>query len=82
LYLVLRMLEHHSVARGRYRPGLLTGAFLLGYALVRFSLEFARQPDAQLGLVLGPFSMGQVLSALMAVTGVVVLAIAARRTTR
>jgi phosphatidylglycerol:prolipoprotein diacylglycerol transferase len=82
LYLALRTLERRSVAHSWYRPGLLTGAFLLGYALIRFALEFTRQPDAQLGLVLGPFSMGQVLSALMAVTGLAVLAIVARRTMR
>jgi phosphatidylglycerol:prolipoprotein diacylglycerol transferase len=48
---------------------LLAAAFLIGYGLVRFLLEFARQPDAQLGLVLGPFSMGQLLSATMIAVG-------------
>jgi phosphatidylglycerol:prolipoprotein diacylglycerol transferase len=32
------------------------------YAVARFAVEFTRQPDAQLGLVIGPFSMGQLLS--------------------
>jgi phosphatidylglycerol---prolipoprotein diacylglyceryl transferase len=73
LFLVLRTLERWSVARGRYRPGLLAGAFLSGYGVLRILLEFTRQPDAQLGLVLGPFSMGQVLSAVMVAAGAVVL---------
>jgi len=35
----------------------------IGYhATSKDGLEFTRQPDAQLGLVLGPLSMGQVLS--------------------
>jgi phosphatidylglycerol:prolipoprotein diacylglycerol transferase len=80
LYLVLRALEQRSVRDGWYRPGLLTGAFLLGYAVIRFALEFTRQPDAQLGLVLGPFSMGQLLSAMMAVAGVVILRVVRART--
>jgi phosphatidylglycerol:prolipoprotein diacylglycerol transferase len=69
LFLLLRALERWSVARGWYRPGLLAAAFLIGYGVVRFLLEFTRQPDTQLGLVLGPFSMGQLLSATMIAVG-------------
>jgi phosphatidylglycerol:prolipoprotein diacylglycerol transferase len=69
LFLLLRTLERWAVARGRYRPGLLAAAFLIGYGVLRFLLEFTRQPDTQLGLVLGPFSMGQLLSATMIAVG-------------
>jgi phosphatidylglycerol:prolipoprotein diacylglycerol transferase len=69
LYLLLRALERRAIARGWYRPGLLAAAFLIGYGVVRFLLEFTRQPDTQLGLVLGPFSMGQLLSATMIAVG-------------
>jgi phosphatidylglycerol:prolipoprotein diacylglycerol transferase len=62
-------------ARGFERPGLITGLFLLGYAIIRFSLEFTRAPDAQLGLVLGPLSMGQLLSMIMLAVGAIVLAL-------
>ena len=51
----------------RARPGGIAAAFLLCYAAARFAVEFTRQPDAQLGFVLGPLSMGQVLSAAVAV---------------
>lgn len=74
LFLVLWTLERRSVARGWYRPGMLAAAFLLGYGALRFLLEFTRQPDAQLGLVLGPFSMGQLLCVAMVVAGLVLLA--------
>ena len=74
LFLVLGMLDRWARTHGRYRPGLLAGAFLAGYGAVRILLEFTRQPDVQLGLVLGPFSMGQVLSAGMVVAGVGVIA--------
>jgi phosphatidylglycerol:prolipoprotein diacylglycerol transferase len=56
----------------------LAGTFLVGYALIRFLLEFTRQPDSQLGLVMGPFSMGQLLSLIMGLLGFVVLYIARR----
>jgi phosphatidylglycerol:prolipoprotein diacylglycerol transferase len=73
LVLVLRQLERWSVRRACYRPGLLTGAFLVGYGLIRFALEFTREPDRQLGLVVGRFSMGQLLSALMIAVGLIVI---------
>ncbi|HEY2065799.1 MAG TPA: prolipoprotein diacylglyceryl transferase family protein, partial [Gemmatimonadaceae bacterium] len=62
-------------AGGWYRPGLLAATFLTGYGVVRFLLEFTRQPDTQLGLVLGPFSMGQLLSASMILLGLILLVV-------
>ena len=44
------------------RPGELGGWFCAGYGAARFIVEFFRQPDAHLGYILGPFSMGQLLS--------------------
>jgi phosphatidylglycerol:prolipoprotein diacylglycerol transferase len=79
LFLVIRTLERRAVARGWYRPGLLAAAFLIGYSVVRVLLEFTRQPDTQLGLVLGPFSMGQLLSATMIVVGLGLLVRLLRR---
>jgi phosphatidylglycerol:prolipoprotein diacylglycerol transferase len=34
--------------RARWRPGLLTGIFALGYGVARFIVEYFREPDAQL----------------------------------
>ena len=44
------------------RPGFLSGVFLLGYGLARFFVELLREPDAQLGFLLGSLTMGQMLS--------------------
>jgi phosphatidylglycerol:prolipoprotein diacylglycerol transferase len=71
LSLLIWLLDRWSRARGWYRPGILTAAFLVGYAIIRFLLEFTRQPDAQLGLIAGPFSMGQMLSAIMLIAGLI-----------
>ena len=63
--------------RGARLPsGTYGGIFLLGYGLFRSFVELFRQPDAQfrgpddpLGTVLGPLTMGQVLSLLMILGG-------------
>lgn len=52
------------------RRGSTSGLFLLGYGLVRFFVEFTREPDAQLGFVaFGWMSMGQALSIPMVLVG-------------
>ncbi len=56
------------------KPGTLTALFLVLYGSFRFAVEFFREPDAHLGFVAGPFSMGQVLSAAMVLTGLLLLA--------
>jgi len=51
------------------RPGTLVSVFLVGYGVIRFILEFFRQPDPQIGLFLNFLSMGQVLCLAMIITG-------------
>ncbi len=59
----------------RPRPcGSVSGLFLAGYGCARFLVEFAREPDPQLGyLAFGWFTMGQLLSLPMVVAGVVLI---------
>lgn len=66
--------DSYARSRGYKRPGLITGLFLVGYAIARFCLEFTREPDAQLGLVIGALSMGQLLSMIMFAAGAALLA--------
>jgi phosphatidylglycerol:prolipoprotein diacylglycerol transferase len=79
LFGILRILESQSRSAGWYRPGLLSGAFLVGYGILRFLIEYTREPDVQLGFVLGALTMGQVLCALMIVAGVLTLFVLYRR---
>lgn len=51
-------------------PGVLSGLFLMLYGLFRFFVEFFREPDPQLGFIIGPFTMGQILSVLTALAGI------------
>jgi phosphatidylglycerol:prolipoprotein diacylglycerol transferase len=62
------------------RPlGAVSGTFLLGYGCLRFAVEFFREPDDFLGLLVLNLSMGQWLSAPMIFIGVVMLVWAWRR---
>jgi len=69
LFLILWLIKDKKLPFG----GLLA-LFLSLYGLFRFFVEFFREPDPQLGFVLGPFSMGQILSSFMTIGGVVLLA--------
>lgn len=62
------------------RPkGAISAAFLLGYGVFRFIAEYFREPDDFLGLLALSLSMGQWLSAPMAVVGAIWLAWVYRR---
>lgn len=54
-------------------PGGLFSLYLIGYGGVRFFLEFFRQPDVQLGFVVGYLTMGQILCLLMVTGGLILL---------
>lgn len=76
LFAVLFALSRKSPARPR---GTFFGTFLLLYGLFRFMVEFIRQPDAQIGYLLGTdwFTMGQALSIPLMIAGAVFLVYAA-----
>ena len=77
LLLLCWFTRRHPLRRGCY------GAiFLLGYAGVRFALEYVRQPDAQFGpggSVLLGLTMGQTLSAAMVVGAALILLLSRTR---
>jgi phosphatidylglycerol:prolipoprotein diacylglycerol transferase len=56
--------------RALRRPGLVSGLFLIGYALCRMAVEFFREPDPQLGYLMGGITMGQLLSLPMLAFGI------------
>ncbi|MFO7716316.1 prolipoprotein diacylglyceryl transferase [Desulfosarcina sp.] len=67
--------------KGRIRtPGAMLGLYLIGYGLVRFFIEYARQPDAHLGFIFLSLSMGQLLCAAMMLAGGILIAVV--KTTR
>ena len=54
----------------RRRRGTLFGVFLIGYSLSRMQVELVRQPDVQIGFLLGGSTMGQWLSLPMLAIGI------------
>jgi phosphatidylglycerol:prolipoprotein diacylglycerol transferase len=52
------------------RPGLIIGAFALGYGVARIVCEFFREPDPQLGYLWGELTMGMLLSVPLLLTGI------------
>lgn len=69
LFIVLYVLHR----RGKMTSGIIFGLFILCYAIIRFAIEFFREPDAHLGLLWLNLSMGQWLSLLMAAIGIAVI---------
>jgi len=62
------------ISRRATPPATMCWSFITGYGLCRVVVEFFREPDMHLGYILGPFSMGQVLSAPMILIGAFMLA--------
>ncbi|HUH66680.1 MAG TPA: prolipoprotein diacylglyceryl transferase [Syntrophales bacterium] len=70
-----------SVRRKSRFDGFIFALYLFGYGLVRFVIEFFREPDVQLGLFWGIFSMGQMLCLLMMLAAVFVYILGRKRKT-
>lgn len=60
----------------RAHPGVISGVFLIGYAIGRITVEFFREPDVQLGFLLGGATMGQLLCVPMIIGGLTCIAVA------
>ena len=65
LFLILWFVKDRKLPTGG-----LMALFLILYGSFRFFVEFFREPDAQLGFILGPFTMGQLLCGAMIFVGV------------
>ncbi|MES0073289.1 prolipoprotein diacylglyceryl transferase [Mesorhizobium sp. M0058] len=75
LFLVLRFLTHSRLKLKT--PRFVGGAFICGYGLSRIFVEFFREPDQQLGYLLGGWlTMGMVLSVPMVLAGIWAMATA------
>src|SRR6266850_1010067 len=58
------------------RPGLVIGAFAVGYSIARIICEFFREPDPQLGFLWGGMTMGMLLSVPLMLAGFAFMAAA------
>ena len=53
------------------KPGLISGLFLIFYSIFRFFIEFFRVPDEQLGYLILDLSMGQIISLIFILFGII-----------
>ncbi len=53
------------------KPGVISGLFLIIYSIFRFIVEFYRVPDEQLGYIFLNFTMGQVVSLIFIISGII-----------
>ena len=53
------------------KPGVISGLFLIIYSIFRFIVEFYRVPDEQLGYIFLDLTMGQVVSLIFILSGVI-----------
>jgi len=70
LFVIVTILLRTGALR---RPGLLAGAFALGYGVARIVCELFREPDAQLGFLWGGLTMGMLLSVPVILSGLAIL---------
>ena len=56
-----------SLRKKPFKDGMMVAFFLLFYGIIRFVIEFFKEPDPQLGFLLGYFTMGQILCMAMIV---------------
>jgi phosphatidylglycerol---prolipoprotein diacylglyceryl transferase len=70
LFIVLRLAIHLG---GLRRPGLVSGIFAVGYGAARIACEFFREPDPQLGFLIGGATMGMLLSLPLVAAGIVLI---------
>jgi phosphatidylglycerol:prolipoprotein diacylglycerol transferase len=65
--------------RKNFHSGTVFWALLAFYGLFRFLVEFVREPDAQIGFDLGPFTRGQELTFPMLVIGMAMMIVYVRK---
>jgi phosphatidylglycerol---prolipoprotein diacylglyceryl transferase len=76
LFIVLALLVRGGSLK---RPGVVTGAFALGYGVARITCELFREPDAQLGFLWGGLTMGMLLCIPLMLGGIAILTFALTR---
>ena len=53
------------------KPGLISSLFLIFYSVFRFNIEFFRVPDEQLGYLIFNLTMGQIISIIFVLFGII-----------
>jgi phosphatidylglycerol:prolipoprotein diacylglycerol transferase len=73
LFLILWVLKEKQNPPTSWPSGSMVALFFIFYGVFRIGVEFFREPDAHLGFIALGMTMGQLLSSLMIVAGVILL---------
>jgi len=68
LFIILMYFKNKDYLK---KPGLISGLFLIFYSIFRFFIEFVRVPDEQIGYLIFKLSMGQIISLIFFVIGII-----------
>ena len=71
--LILFLILNAIILKRQYRIGFSSSIFLIFYGIFRIFSEQFREPDSQIGYVLGNLSVGSMLSIVMVFTGFIIL---------
>ncbi len=65
LFIILNLIHKKISAKN----GLISSLFVIFYSTFRFFIEFTREPDSQIGLILFNMSLGQIISIMFFIAG-------------
>ena len=65
LFILLNFFHHKLIKKN----GLISSLFIIYYSFFRFFVEFTREPDAHIGLLIFSMSIGQIISIIFFITG-------------
>jgi len=68
-----------NLRKVKFFDGFIFCLYFIGYGVARFFIEFVREPDPQLGYILGPLTMGQTLCVSMILAGIATLLIRCKK---
>ena len=68
--LILFILLNFLITKDGKKDGYISSIFLILYSIFRFFIEFTREPDVHIGLVLFNLSMGQLISVAVFIAGI------------
>ncbi len=69
--LLLFIILNFLVQRSNKQNGYISALFLIYYSIFRFIIEFTREPDQQIGFLILNLSMGQLLSIILLISGII-----------
>ena len=69
--LILFIILNYLISKVNKKDGYISSLFLIFYSIFRFLTEFFREPDLHIGLLIFNLSMGQLISIIFLISGII-----------